>query len=60
RDLVNPRFLRGRASNSLAIIAEGRGQWEVAVAAGRDPALQPGRAVASELAAAARPLHRRH
>lgn len=59
RNLVNPRFLRGRTPNSLAIIAEERGQWEVAVAVGRDPALQTGNVVPPGLADAARPLHTR-
>lgn len=59
RELVNPRFLRGRAPNSLAVIAEERGQWEVAVAVGQDPALRAGNVVPTRLADAARPLHAR-
>ena len=59
RELVNPLFLRGRAPNSLAVIAEQRGQWEVAIAVGQDPLLQPGHVVPPHLAGAARPLHRR-
>lgn len=59
RNLANPRFLRGRVPNSLAIIAEERGQWAVAVAVGRDPALRTGNVVPPGLASAARPLHTR-
>ncbi len=59
RDLISPRFLRGQAPNSLAIIAEQCGRWEVAVAIGQDPALQPGNVITPHLATAARPLHRR-
>lgn len=59
RPLVNPRFLRGRAPNSLAIVAEERGRWEVAVAVGQDPALRAGNVVPPRLAATAPPLHAR-
>jgi hypothetical protein len=60
RNLANPHFLRSRTPNSLAIIAEARGQWTVAVAAGQDPALRVGCVVGAALAATARPLHHRH
>lgn len=56
---VNPRFLRGRVPNSLAIVAEERGQWEVVVAVGQDPALRSGNVVPARLATAAPPLHAR-
>ena len=59
RELVNPRFLRDGAPNSLAVIAEERGRWEVAVAVGQDPALRTGNVVPARLADAARPLHAR-
>ena len=59
RELVNPRFLRGHAPNSLAIVAEQRGEWQVAIAVGQDPALKAGNIVAPQLATAARPLRRR-
>lgn len=59
RGLVNPRFLRSRTPNSLAIVAEERGRWEVAVAAGQDPTLRPGNVIPPQLASAAQPLHTR-
>ena len=59
RELINPRFLRGHAPNSLAIVAEQRGEWQVAIAVGQDPALKAGNIVAPQLATAARPLRRR-
>ena len=59
RELVNPRFLRGHAPNSLAIVAEQRGEWQVAIAVGQDPQLKAGNIVAPQLATAARPLRRR-
>ncbi len=59
RELVNPRFLRGHTPNSLAIVAEQRGEWQVAIAVGQDPALKAGNIVAPQLATAARPLRRR-
>jgi hypothetical protein len=59
RELVNPRFLRGHAPNSLAIVAEQCGEWQVAIAVGQDPALKAGNIVAPQLATAARPLRRR-
>lgn len=59
RELINPRFLRGHAPNSLAIVAEQRGEWQVAIAVGQDPDLKAGNIVAPQLAIAARPLRRR-
>jgi len=59
RELDNPLFLRGRVPNSLAVIAEERGRWEVAVAVGQDPDLRPGSVIPPRLASAARPVRRR-
>ncbi len=59
RGLENPLFLRGRTPNSLAVIAEERGRWEVAVAVGQDPELRPGSVVPARLTSAARPVRRR-
>ena len=43
----------------LAVIAEERGRWEVAVAVGQDPELRPGSVVPARLTSAARPVRRR-
>lgn len=59
RELENPLFLRGRTPNSLAVVAEERGRWEVAVAVGQDPDLRPGSVISPQLASAARPVRRR-
>lgn len=60
RDLIAPRFVRGRAPNSFAIIVEREGAWVADIAVGRDPGLRPGATVPPALVARARPLHARH